>query len=137
MHSPRARCLSLFGPALAWFVQLVGQYAGAAVGAAAVGGACAILNRRAGRTGPWPFAQLGAVAIAAMLGGQMGAVYPTMLTSRSLLTMSDSTLAEQARIMLRRGALPHHESLRKRHAEALRAYASRWSPEENSYSTEN
>ena len=67
--------------------------------------------------------QLGVVAVAAMVGGQMGAVYPTMLTSRSLLTVRDSELSRQARYLLQIGTQPYHESVRKRHGVALETFS--------------
>ena len=103
--------------------QLIGQYGGAAGGAAVVGSAVAWFNRRARGTGPWSMGQLGVVAVAAMVGGQMGAVYPTMLTSRSLLTVRDSELSRQARYLLRIGTQPYHESVRKRHGVALETFS--------------
>ena len=70
----------------------------------------------------WAMAGLRAIPICgcAMLGGQVGAVYPTQLTTTSLLTVPDSALAAQARRILARGDKDHHKSLRERHAEALR-----------------
>ena len=62
-----------------------------------------------------------AIAVAALGGGQVGAVYPTVQTTAGLLSVPDSALSDQARRMLAVGAEGHHKSLRGRHETVLAA----------------
>ena len=59
--------------------------------------------------------------LAALGGGQVGAVYPTVQTTAGLLSVPDSALSDQARRMLAVGAEGHHKSLRGRHETVLAA----------------